>query len=473
LKSKPIADPNQVMCAGFRDPGGRLFIWNGRVFRAVTGDAFEILQSFLRSSAAKRLLDRGDLVTTRVVGRNESAIRELFAPEAGELLEHQRIPFVSYPYEWPPEMLHKAGELTLKILLEIADENWRLKDATPYNVLFIGPNPVFVDVLSFERRGPCDMVWIASGQFVRTFLLPLLAVKSFGLKPRDLLTTRRDGLQPEDLYNVATNIQKLGYLMLSLVTIPTWLESYPGWRPCLPQARDPGQADFVRRRLVRGLVRKLKSVAPRQASSKWSNYTQTIKDQPYYEAKRSFVRETLDRYSPKTGLVVGCNTGDFTCLAARAGVSMVAIDSDAAVVGETWRRADKDKLDILPLVIDITRPSPSLGWFNDECTSFLSRAHHRFEVVFFLAVMHHIAGDGIPIQEFVRLVRHLTAKLAIVEFIDRNDPNFLNIARHREDIFAPYNIARFEAECAPYFEIAIRRQVRPTRWLYLLRARAS
>src|SRR5262249_812785 len=184
--------------------------------------------------------------------------------------------------------------------------------------------------------------------------------------------------------------------------------------------------------------------------------------------KLAFVREALERYHPKTGLDVGCNTGDFSCLAAKAGVSMVAVDSDPAVVGRAWRRAIQDNLDILPLVIDITRPSPGFGWFHAECRSFLSRAHHRFEIVLFLAIMHHIADDGIPIQEFIRLAGHLSARFAIIEFVDHTDPAFAKIARGREEIFSSYNIAQFEAECSFHFEIVSRRHVRPARRLYLL-----
>src|SRR5437867_8181149 len=293
---------------------------DGHVFRRVSTGAFATLQQFLSTRAAKTLLDNRELVRTQVV-------------EVGELLEHERVPFVSYPYEWPPEMLHSAAELTLRIAQAIADENWRLKDATPYNVLFIGPKPIFVDVLSFEPRPAGDMVWPAYGQFLRTFLLPLLAHKSFGRELRDVLLTRRDGLQPEDLYKLCGAFEKFRPLILSLVSLPTWLSrgrfSKP---PATPTERDPEKARFVLSAMLRRLTRKLKSVIPVETKSSWSDYSNSIEDKSYYETKRAFVRQVLERYRPKTGLDVGCNTGDFSCLAADTGVSMVAIDSDPSVV---------------------------------------------------------------------------------------------------------------------------------------------
>ena len=85
------------------------------------------------------------------------------------------------------------------VMLDIRDDGIGLKDATPYNILFRGPDPVFIDVLSFERRNPGDPTWLPYAQFVRTFLLPLLANKYFGLGLDQILTTRRDGLEPEEV----------------------------------------------------------------------------------------------------------------------------------------------------------------------------------------------------------------------------------------------------------------------------------
>src|SRR5690349_129632 len=91
----------------------------------------------------------------------------------GMILEHERIPFPSYPYEWAAPMLHAAGRLTLDLAASLAKEGMGLKDATPYNILFRGPQPVFVDLLSIERRDPRDAIWLPYAQFVRMFLSPL------------------------------------------------------------------------------------------------------------------------------------------------------------------------------------------------------------------------------------------------------------------------------------------------------------
>src|SRR6185295_14461283 len=139
------------------------------------------------------------------------------------LLEHERVPLQSFPYEWPPEMLHAAAALTLDLVEAALTENYLLKDATPYNVLFVNWRPVFVDVLSFERRDTQDPTWLALNQFAQTFLLPLLVNHRYGLRLDQLLTTNRDGLEPSQVARFAGPLQKLSPLFLSLVSVPHWL----------------------------------------------------------------------------------------------------------------------------------------------------------------------------------------------------------------------------------------------------------
>jgi len=480
--SKKRIRSTEVTTASFRDPAGRVFFLDDRVFRIVKPDAFAILQSFLSTPAAQNLLEGHQLVRTTVIDSTERQdLSHLLVSGqqgaewiSGDIVEHERIPFTTYPYEWPAQMLCAAAQLTLDIAQAVAPHNWRLKDATPYNVLFVGPKPVFVDVLSFEPDDHTDMVWLAHGQFVRTFLLPLLAWKHFHLHLRDLLLTRRDGLQPEDLYALCSRTQRFLPPIFSMVSVPTWLTRAKTSRVLSRSKTTNGdKASFIYRSLLRRLSRTLKSVSPDEERSRWSTYSETLTKDVYYSEKLAFIQEAVEEYRPKTGLDIGCNTGDFSSLAAQRGVSMVSIDSDPVVVGRTWHRARKENLDILPLVIDIARPSPEVGWFNNECASFLSRGHQRFEIVFLLAAMHHIAKDGIPLGEILRMVRHFTQDLAIIEFLAREDEQFLDIAAGREEVFASFNVEQFEKECQVYFQIVRRKQVRSARWLYLVKCVAS
>jgi hypothetical protein len=194
------------------------------------------LDALSASAAAAKWVSSGALIRTTVSSdadrralRVDPRVSELYRNIRGEaIFEHDRIPFPSFPYEWAPEMLHAAAMLTLDLALDLLPEALGLKDATPYNVLFRGPHPVFVDILSLERRDPADPTWLPYAQFVRTFLLPLAANRHFGLALDQLLFTRRDGLEPEGVYRWLGPLQRVRPPFLSLVSLRRLPPSYPG-----------------------------------------------------------------------------------------------------------------------------------------------------------------------------------------------------------------------------------------------------
>jgi hypothetical protein len=159
--------PDNAITASFRDPAGRVFPWQGRILRSINPSGFAGFDAVMKSPCIASAIDRGKVVGIRILDkaereevRSDPAVASLCENPAGILVEHPRIPFPSFPYEWPAEMLHAAADVTLDLALQLLPEHIGLKDATPYNVLFRGPNPVFIDLLSFERREPRDPSWL-------------------------------------------------------------------------------------------------------------------------------------------------------------------------------------------------------------------------------------------------------------------------------------------------------------------------
>ena len=103
---------------------------------------------------------------------------------------------------------------------ESLDAGFGLKDATPYNVMFDGPRPVFLDVLSFERRDPLDVLWRPYGQFVRSFVYPLLAARYCGVRVDELLLVHRDGIEPERMLRLCPAWRRWFPPFLGAVSIP-------------------------------------------------------------------------------------------------------------------------------------------------------------------------------------------------------------------------------------------------------------
>jgi SAM-dependent methyltransferase len=455
----------------FRDPGGFVFPSGSRLLRAVEPSAFETLQEFLASAPARDFTKARQLVATRFPDPREFALK---FPADYRLAEHERIPFPSFPAEWPQEMLASAGFLTLDLAEQSLAYGWRLKDASPYNVLFRGPSPIFVDVLSFERRDPEDSLWPAYAQFVRTFLLPLLAEPS---SLSALWLAHRDGLEPEQVYRSLSWARLLTNPALTLVTLPTWFAGRAKMEQSLyrPRRTNPETASFTLGRLFRGLRRNLQRLSSVHQTSRWSKYlaTQTHYNAEQFDAKESFVASILREYRPRRILDVGANTGHFSELAARDGAVVVAIDSDPASAGRLWRRASEKRLDILPLVVDLCRPTPAVGWRNHECPSFLDRAHRSFDMVMMLAVIHHmLITERVPLQEILDLVRELTSDLLLIEFVEPDDPMFRCLVRGRDALYAHLTASYFECACDGRFEILRKQPIADTsRTLYLLRKR--
>jgi SAM-dependent methyltransferase len=455
-------------CApSFRDPAGICLCFQRRVLRFVTAEAVAEFENFLHSRLAQEFLAAKKIISTRRLTdgettplREEPELKPRFAAQpGGSVYEHERIPFASYAHEWPPEMLCAAGRLTLELARTALTDGFGLKDATPGNILFRGHEPVFVDTPSFERRDPRDAIWKAHAQFVRTFLLPLLASRRWGLRLADIFTTRRDGLEPEEIYRLCGPFEKFHPRLLPLVSLPTWLsrradpDDQKIYQPHL--LADAEKAQFILESLFRRLERALTAQEPAGQKSAWSDYMTTHSyGDPAFTAKEQFVRAALEEFKPARVLDAGANTGHFSALAARTGAAVMAVDIDPVCVGAIWRRARQEKLDLLPLVVDLARPSPALGWRNRECASFLDRAAGNFDGVLMLALIHHLlVTERIPLTEILQLAAQLTTRLLVVEFVPPQDAMFRRLTRGRDQLHAQLNVHQFEQACQPYFEI--------------------
>ena len=478
------------MVISFRDPSGFVINSQGRIIRVISETGKDDFQTSLVSPAVKGFVNSGKLVSAHPLDPAE--LKQLLTHLRLESLpadfpvalvvEHERIPFQSFPYEWPPEMLHASASLTLDLAEGALVENLGLKDATPYNILFRGAMPVFVDWLSFERRDPLDPVWLPYAQFIRTFILPLLVNLNFGLRLDQLLIANRDGLEPEAVYQMCGAIRKFSPSFLSLVSLPTLLGAkHNPASTGIYQRRNsasPEKAQFILLQQFRRFRRLLRKVAlPKSRASTWSNYMGPEQHftNNYLLKKQSFVEDALKEFSPGRVLDVGCNNGHFSRIAAAQDASVVAIDQDPVVVGQVWHTAAAEGLNILPLVVDLTRPSPGVGWRNIENPSFIERAKGSFDAVLMLAVIHHMmVSERIPLNEILALVAEITTDILIIEFIGTDDPMFLQLTRGRKDLFSYLTREYFEQACGRYFTILRFEELEESkRWIYLLQRKQA
>ena len=425
------------LLATFRDPAGTLELRSDGAYRQVNAPHDDELIEFLASPLAARLVAEGRLIETDEISRTPAL-----------LLRHRRIAFPSFPWEWSPSMWASAGNLTLDLCARLVKEGWILKDATPLNVLFEGVDPVFVDVLSVCRADLRRPIWYAYGQFVRTFVLPMLAYGAMGW-PLQAAMTRRDGYEPEEIWAALPWSTRVRAPALGAVTLPVFLSRKRTQRVGTPESAGGGTTEPEATRYILGKTLKrlkewMEKSTPKPAASTWTEYTETATHYSGedHSGKRSFVRDVLDLLRPERVLDVGCNTGVYSKLAAEAGADVVSVDTDLQTVDRLCRSLVGGPLarSILPLCVDISRPSPAVGWENRENASFLERCAGQFDLVMMLAVIHHLLlRSQVPLPLIASLCTQLTTRDLIIEWVPPSDIRFRELLHGRGcDLHAPH-----------------------------------
>jgi len=431
----------------FRDPAGSVEVRADGAYRSIRAPFDAEILAFLALPLASELVAQRRLVASEVV-----------SPAGAEtlMLRHPRISFQSFPWEWAPGFWLAAAELTLDLCSDLVEQGWLLKDATPLNVLFQGSQPIFVDVLSIERVDPHQPIWLAYGQFVRTFLLPMLAYSRLGW-PLQASITRRDGYEPEDVYSALSWSGRLQQPALSAVTLPSLLASNKKMQPGSVASRavkDPELAKQILLKTLKGLLSQMRKVTPAHRSSTWSDYAETAThySDEDHTRKRAFVTGALAAAKPIRVLDVGCNTGVYSNLAADTGAEVVSIDTDLQAVDRLCASLRGSGRNILPLCVDLAHPTPATGWENREYASFLSRCAGHFDTVMMLAVLHHLLlRNQVPMNRIAALCNNLTTRHLILEWVPPADPKFQELLRGRDAIYTHITEAAFRDAFAEHF----------------------
>jgi hypothetical protein len=458
-----IAEPVR---GSFRDPSGFVFTSNGTYYRQVNQVFADEYDACVSSGLYEDLIAGGLLVPHRDVGASFAA-----APNARTVIEPERIPFISYPYEWSFGQLKDAALLTLDVQDRALARGFILRDASAYNVQFRDGRPLLIDTLSFERHQE-GRPWKAYKQFCEHFLAPLALMSMRDVRLGRLQRHYLDGI-PLDLCS-------------SLLPARTWLRVSALLHVHLHAramrryesasvAKTTGTRQISTRALT-GLSTSLREAVNglewRPAGTEWADYTSAHNySDNAIEAKRSLVREYVAVAAPRTVWDLGGNTGTFSRVAREIAPSVVCFDIDPAAVELNYREVRKrGETGLLPLQLDLMNPSPSLGWAHEERSSIESRG--PVDLVMALALVHHLAiANNVPLarvaESFSRLGRAL-----IVEFVPKSDSQVERLLTNRADIFPDYTIEGFERAFEQHWTVERTQRVGDSqRTLYLMRRR--
>ena len=460
-----IAEPVR---GSFRDPSGFVFTSNGTYYRQVNQVFADEYDACVSSGLYEDLIAGGLLVPHRDVGASFAA-----APNARTVIEPERIPFISYPYEWSFGQLKDAALLTLDVQDRALARGFILRDASAYNVQFRDGRPLLIDTLSFERHQE-GRPWKAYKQFCEHFLAPLALMSMRDVRLGRLQRHYLDGI-PLDLCS-------------SLLPARTWLRVSALLHVHLHAramrryesasvAKTTGTRQISTRALT-GLSTSLREAVNglewRPAGTEWADYTSAHNySDNAIEAKRSLVREYVAVAAPRTVWDLGGNTGTFSRVAREIAPSVVCFDIDPAAVELNYREVRKrGETGLLPLQLDLMNPSPSLGWAHEERSSIESRG--PVDLVMALALVHHLAiANNVPLarvaESFARLGRAL-----IVEFVPKSDSQVERLLMNRADIFPDYTIEGFERAFEQHWTVERAQRVGDSqRTLYLMRQRET
>jgi hypothetical protein len=459
---------NKRETASFRDPSGFLFWRDGELFRQINHKYQENYDLFLKSGLYQDLVDNGLLIPHQEVDVDPFESANVY-----RVIRPKRVAFISYPYEWSFGQLKDAALTTLTIQKRALSFGMSLKDSSAYNIQFSSGKPILIDTLSFEKYEE-GKPWVAYRQFCQHFLAPLALMSYCDVRLGQLLRVYIDGI-PMDLtsellpFRTRFNLSLLTHIHLHAAA----QKRYAGKNISMSSKnREINQTGLM------GILISLESIIKKLTwnpkGTDWADYDSTHNyNEISIDHKKQLVSTYIKRINPKTVWDFGANTGVFSRLASQHQINTIAFDIDPGAVELNYRQVVANKEEYLyPLLLDLSNPSPDLGWHNHERRSLFNRGNAG--MVLALALVHHLAiTNNVPLEQIARFLAD-AGEWLVIEFVPKDDPQTQRLLASREDIFVDYSQERFEEIFGIYFQIEDTMEIKNTgRTLYLMKRNGS
>ncbi|MBK5270543.1 MAG: SAM-dependent methyltransferase [Bacteroidia bacterium] len=447
--------------SSYRDPSGFVFTKNGVLFRQINQSFKENFDFFISSGCYQHLLNKEFLIQHFDEPANLTG-----SPDYYKTIRPEQIAYISYPYEWCFEMLKDAALRTLRLVKECLPFGVLLKDATPYNIQWHNGKLIFIDTLSFEKYYE-DEPWIAYRQFCESFLSPLLLMHYSKNSLQQLLLAYPDGIPlaiTKSLLPRRSRFSLHPYLHIHLhASIAARKEPAPKKKIKFSKSKLLNIITSLEK-LITGLK------LPEQKTT-WSDYYDEVNQRnDYLKQKQKIIEQWLSETNDiKTAADLGANEGLFSRLLAEKEIDTIATDFDSIVINRLYKKIKiETRTNILPLIIDLSNPSPSIGVNNKERLSFLQRT--GVDMVLALALIHHLAiGKNIPFSMMAEMFAGMTNYL-IIEFIPKEDPKVQIMLSHKKDIYKNYTEHEFIKEFELFFSVSAKQEIQGSgRILYLMK----
>lgn len=449
------------LSASFRDPSGFLFSRDGVIYRRVNRKYEQEYARLMESGLYNKLVKAALLIPHVEVDQAAADSEPLY-----KIIQPERVPFISYPYEWSFSQLKDAALATLSIQRRALKAGMSLKDASAYNIQFVRGKATLIDTLSFETYKE-GHPWIAYRQFCQHFLAPLALMALRDVRLNQLLRIYIDGVPLDLASGLLPSKTRLNFGLL------THIHLHAGAQKRFSGAEVKSRAATMSKQAMTGLIDSLDATVRKlewkPGGTEWGNYYDiTNYSDSAFEHKKQLVREWSTTVKPSLVWDVGANKGVFSRVAAESSVYVVSSDIDPTAVEQNYRQIKEEKKEnILPLLIDLTNPSPSIGWANEERDSFAGRG--PADMILALALIHHLAiSNNVPLAQAADFFAKVGKRL-VIEFVPKSDSQVQKLLASREDIFPNYTREGFESAFQQRFRISEAVNVRESeRVLYLM-----
>lgn len=430
-----VADVKGRVPGSFRDPAGYVCCADDEYYRVINPCHATTWRRVEESGFAEQAVRSGLLLPfERVRARATGA-------ESAIVLALEKIPFLSYPYEWSFGQLKSAALHTLRLQLLALEFGLTLKDASAYNVQFFGAASIFIDHLSFEeyREGK---PWVAYRQFCKHFYAALLLSQYFGFSFLKMLARHIDGYPLEftsGLLPASTFLSPS--IALHIHAHAKMQTRYSDSRKAAEKAKNISVSKKTVTKLCLSLLNAVESVRLPKEKTEWGDY---YHDTNYTDLGRATKHRLVERGAAMHGgdlaVDLGANTGVFSNILSKYYRYVIASDGDALAVEKNYNSLlFTESKTVLPLVLDLGNPSPALGWAGEERSSFHQRT--AADCMTALALIHHLTMTaGIPLPLIAAYFASLMKKngVLILEFVPKEDSQAQRMLAAREDIFSDY-----------------------------------
>lgn len=458
---------HDALPSSFRDPAGFLYQTEQILYRQVNAACAEDYDKLISSGLYEALVKAKLMIAHEEVGLEFAA-----NDQAYKVLQPVRISYISYPHEWCFSQLKDAALTTIRIQRIALRFGMVLKDASAYNIQFQNGRAVFIDTLSFTEYHEGEP-WIAYRQFCQHFIAPLALMSLTDVSLAQLFRIYIDGLP----LNLTSRLLPLrSYLNYSLLShIHLHARAQARYADSAPQQAAPKKPTRISHKAYSALLQSIHSTIKgfnwKLPATEWGEYYNSTN---YQDQSMQHKEQLLEDYlqsipvGPKLVHDLGANNGHFSRIASRMGFNVISQDIDPVAVEKNYLLSQQQKdRNILPLILDLTNPSPAIGWSLNERMSLTERIEG--EIVLALALIHHLAiSNNVPLSLIARFFSKLASTL-IIEFVPKSDSQVQRLLASRKDIFENYTQQCFELEFAKYFKLTKQTSIQASeRTLYLM-----